>query len=216
MDTPIPVLQDEAVGFFDDFPTPAPPRERPRVEPKPWSGPPAGWLGGSVPWRIVLARSEEAYAVLRDFEVFPSGLGFSLVTSFKDQQMQRHADPGLLGLQRTPRFGVVFADGRKAVAGPPVTPSETEPNGPILRFGGGGGSGGVRRMGFWLWPLPPPGPLTWVAQWPDQGISEHSVVVDATDVAPAAAQAEQLWLLDPAVSPERSFTVQHLLPESGH
>jgi hypothetical protein len=48
-------------------------------------------------------------------------------------------------------------------------------------------------MSFWLWPLPPAGPLTWHATWPDRGIDETSITVDASDLAEAASQAKQLW-----------------------
>ena len=52
-------------------------------------------------------------------------------------------------------------------------------------------------MSFWLWPLPPPGPLTWVGQWPDRNLSESVVEVDATILEAAASEAEQLWEVDP-------------------
>ena len=51
-------------------------------------------------------------------------------------------------------------------------------------------------MSFWLWPLPPPGPLTWVGEWPDRNIPESSVEVDATVLEAAASEAEQLWEVD--------------------
>ena len=67
----------------------------------------------------------------------------------------------------------------------------------MLRPGGGGGSMGTYRLGFWLWPLPPPGPLTWVSEWPDLDLPENSVEVDATILEAAASEAEQLWEVDP-------------------
>jgi len=48
-------------------------------------------------------------------------------------------------------------------------------------------------MRFWLWPLPPPGPLAFVCEWPKKGIGERRVDIDASVVLDAAARAEPLW-----------------------
>jgi len=53
-------------------------------------------------------------------------------------------------------------------------------------------------MSYWLWPLPPPGPLTWVASWAEVGSTETTVEVDASVLEEAAASAEQLWNEDDA------------------
>jgi hypothetical protein len=90
-----------------------------------------------VPWRILLARSDKAYAVTRDFEAFPSGLHFELVAHFNDDTARtgrgpRHRRAGI----EAPRIGVRFADGRKTATGPP-RPQEPDddPALPILRLG---------------------------------------------------------------------------------
>jgi hypothetical protein len=190
------------MSFFEEFPEPLLPAERPEPVHQPWFGPPPGWLGGWVPWRILLGRSETAYAVLRDFEAFPTGLSFTLVSCFKDPRaLDRRpggGPPPFFGHSRGPRFGVGFADGRKAVAGSmPHQADAGDSDHPILRSGGGGGSGGTWRMSFWLWPLPPRGPLEWAAQWAEEGFAEHSTSVDATVLTVAASDAEQLWAVEP-------------------
>ena len=183
------------VSFFDDFPQPPPPPERVPRPPKPWDGPPGGTIGGWVPWRIVLVRSDEAYALLRDFEAFPSGLHFELVAQFNDDTARTGCGPlhRRRGIE-APRIGVRFADGRKTATGPP-RPQEPDgdPAYPLLRSGGGSGGGGRSRVSYWLWPLPPPGLLTWVSIWPEMGIGETSVEVDASVLSDAAAEAERLW-----------------------
>jgi hypothetical protein len=60
------------VSFSDDVPPPPPPPDLPRVEAAPWMGPPPGWMGGWVPWRIVLTRGESH--VLSDVAAFPTGV----------------------------------------------------------------------------------------------------------------------------------------------
>jgi len=195
-------VQDNHVSFFDDFPPPPPRPESPRREPKPWDGPLAGWIGGWVPWRVVLLRSDSTHVVLRDFEAFPTGLQFSLVTHLREDPMEQQSGPGhhppYFGHREGLRLGVAFADGRKTRAGRAIG---VEPSGdpaePVLRPGGGGGSGSTHRTSFWLWPLPPPGPLTWVAHWPDRNLPENSAEVDATILEAAANETEQLWGVEP-------------------
>ena len=186
------------MSFFDEFPVPKPQPVRPPKH-QPWQGPESGWIGGWVPWRLLLAKTPDMYAVLREFEVFPSGLLFSLVSTFKPEPsdtgspMERMRPLMWFAGAGGPRFGVEFADGRKAATGPPSAWGDKEPDRPVLIPHGGGGGGTVWRQGFWLWPLPPPGPLTWVASWEERGIIEQSVVVDANELATAAAEAEKLW-----------------------
>lgn len=188
------------MSFFDDFPQPPP---RPEPEPRrrqPWEGPPRGVIGGWVPWHIVLARSDRAFAVLRDFEAFPSGLNFELVTYYKEDDPTRPM--GRRHRMRDPeafRLGVRFSDGRKAASTEwPRREDDGDPALPVLHPGGGGGGGGKWEMSYWLWPLPPPGPLTWVASWAEVGSAETAVEVDASVLEEAAASAEQLWNEDDA------------------
>jgi hypothetical protein len=94
------------------------------------------------------------------------------------------------------RFGVGFADGRKATnleqrhgldEGPAPDP-------PVLRL--------VRWEGYdrlawevdvWVWGLPAPGPLAFVCEWPARGIPESRVEIDAGLVLEAAARAVPIW-----------------------
>jgi hypothetical protein len=185
------------VSFFDDFPQPSPPQEPAPRRREPWDGPPPGIIGGWVPWRIVLARSENAYAVLHAFEVFPTGLGFDLVMHVRDTGGGRGARhlPHMMTADAL-RLGVRFADGRKAATdwlGRAERDVGGELERPVLRTYGGGGGGGVFRRHFWLWPVPPAGPLAWVSTWPEMGIGETSVEVDASVLAAAIEETEELW-----------------------
>ena len=89
-------------------------------------------------------------------------------------------------------MGIEFVDGRKAtnlVHGP----REGEDSGPVLMGGGGGSGGGTFDLGFWLWPLPPDGPLTFVVQWAEEGIELTRVEIEASAIRVAGAQSEPLW-----------------------
>lgn len=120
------------------------------------------------------------------------------------------ADPvgmhaGLRGIpeerENAMRFGVGFADGSKAtVDGARPWPQGDDAHGPVLISRGGGGGGTRWETGYWLWPLPPEGPLTFVAEWPAEGIGETRVEVDAGLLREAASRSEKLWHENPGPS----------------
>jgi hypothetical protein len=113
--------KDDRVSFFDEFPLLPPSPESSRW-PSVWEGPPAGWIGGWVPWRIVLFRSGDIHVTLREFEAFPTGLRFSLVTQMRvdpeneaPQKWESGRHPFSFGRGEGLRLGVIFADGRRTV-----------------------------------------------------------------------------------------------------
>jgi hypothetical protein len=53
------------------------------------------------------------------------------------------------------------------------------------------------RMGMWLWPLPPPGPVTFVTAWEEFAVAEAAVSLDADELVAAAGRAVRLWSADP-------------------
>jgi len=46
---------------------------------------------------------------------------------------------------------------------------------------------------YWVWPLPPSGPVAFIAEWPSYGIPESRVEVEAQLIIDAAARALRLW-----------------------
>jgi hypothetical protein len=57
-----------------------------------------------------------------------------------------------------------------------------------------GGSGTVTmNPRYWLWPLPPPGPLRVSCEWPVAGIELASVEIDAAAIRAASTRARTLW-----------------------
>jgi hypothetical protein len=70
---------------------------------------------------------------------------------------------------------------------------EPEPQGPLLLPGGGGGDDARWESEFWLWPLPTPGPLAVVIEWPAEGIELTRQEVDSAPIIEAAASSEVLW-----------------------
>jgi hypothetical protein len=194
------------VSFFE----PPPPRREPpwaRHEQAPWMGPPDNMLGTPVPLRLLLARTEHVAVAVTDALAYPMGVKLTLAVRrrlgedddpsfdpfhplFSHRSRGGEAPPELL------RFGVQLADGRKATTlddHPWARGEETKPEGPLLMPGGGSGGATSWDLGFWLWPLPPPGPLAFVCEWPAEAIGVSRAETDAGALVAAAELAEELW-----------------------
>ena len=93
------------------------------------------------------------------------------------------------------RVGFLFADGTKITTVDQLTfPPGREPTSG-LEFCGGGtvGTTAAQSFGFFVWPVPPPGPLVVVVEWPGQEIAERRTVLDGEAVAAAVRRARLLW-----------------------
>jgi hypothetical protein len=200
---------------FEPPPPPEPPPERPPEPPRwPWAGAPRGEIGRAVALNLMLGRSDKAAVWISAATVYTDGFEFDLQirTTRLDEEVfdpfsiyphhlrrwspEEGLDPGLL------RFGIEFSDGGKATNLPGGMPFREEPDappdGPILSGGGGGGGGGDAggwrwNHGFWVWPLPPEGPLAFVCEWPLPDISETRSEIDSAPLREAAAEAVALW-----------------------
>jgi hypothetical protein len=92
------------------------------------------------------------------------------------------------------RFGVEFADGRRATnLGHRDRTAESPPAITLNPRDGSGGGGRSFDFGYWVFPLPPPGTLTFAVEWPARGIELTRHEVDAAPILAAAAKSEQLW-----------------------
>lgn len=88
-----------------------------------------------------------------------------------------------------------FADGSIVtnLSRRPFPEPDGEPTGPLLVESGGGGGGRRYDFSYWIWPLPPPGPVTFVCQWPAYGIEESRAQIDARRLLDAAERSVELW-----------------------
>ena len=168
--------------------------------------PPEDELGVAVPVQQVLTAGDEAVVVLSSCVAYTSG--FQLGIGIR----KKHEPPPL----SNPRLhhempemsldvGVRFADGREtsptrdaeqrkaffeafaAGSDPPLPP------GPMIGSGGGGGGGRRWDWTYWIWPLPPDGPMTLVARWPAGRGPDGEVQVDGSAIRRAGERSEKLW-----------------------
>jgi hypothetical protein len=196
-------------SFGSDDEEPESPEEptRPR-----WFGPPEDELGAVVPQETVLARSDRAVVALSHAVVYSTGVAFDFLAVarglaraeanrvFHEQNMFEDDDlPDALL-----RIGFELADGGRVSnlggwrAHRQLMAPDAEPEGPLLlpHAGGGGNSSGgqvTMKPGYWLWPLPPSGPLRISCEWPFVDIELATVEIDGSTLLNAATQARSLW-----------------------
>ena len=181
------------------------------VSVSPWFGPPEDELPVCVPLALVVARSESAVVALSHASAYSTGVGIELVVQsrglperdaqrlFHEQHMPpTQSDPAPAYL----RLGVELADGSRAsnLSGRHHHWHDPEhpPEGPVLtQHGGGGGSAGngrvTMRPGFWIWPLPPAGPVRLSCEWPLLEIPLTTVELDGAELRAASQRAVKLW-----------------------
>lgn len=112
----------------------------------------------------------------------------------------RHSPP----TPGTLRFGVLFADGRRATNLDKLdwSPSQRRADSrqPVLWPCGGGGGQFFYHTEVYVYPLPPESPLTLVVEWPEQQVPETRTEWDATVIRATAARAREIWPdLPPAI-----------------
>jgi hypothetical protein len=184
----------------------------------PWVAPPRGMLPGVVALELVLARTEQVAVCVSRLAAYTTGFEFELRTVSAPGQRELEFDPMLFGPHRHRhgggregppdemlRFGVQFANGAKATNTGGFDPRDDPPEGPVMHGGGGGGGGGDWRQDEWVWPLPPPGPLTFVCEWRAAGIPLTRSDIDAQLILDAAGRAKAIFPDDRA-PPDSSFT----------
>ena len=173
-----------------------------------WVEPPADVVPGIVPVELILARTPQRAIGLSGIRAYPTGFGCTLHLRLREDIPGEQSNFGVFNMfgdgvdpagefaDYYLRFGVGFADGRKATnlaqrhnfdEGPAPDP----PTLWIIRWEG------YDRLAWevdvWVYGLPPPGPLAFVVEWPARDIPESRVEIDAGLVLEAAARAVPIW-----------------------
>ena len=176
-----------------------------------WVEPPTDVVPGIVPVELILVRTAQRAIGLTGIRAYPVGFGCTLHLRLREVIPGEQSNFGafnMFGDGVDPagefadyylRFGVGFADGRKAtnLEHRQDFDEGLAPDPPSLRL--------VRWEGYdllawevdlWVWGLPPPGPLAFVCEWPARHIPETRAVLDAGLVLEAADRAATVWPVD--------------------
>jgi hypothetical protein len=189
------------------FQPPKPPRtEFVRAPQLDWMGPPRAVVPALVPIERVVARTDEVAVYLSGFWVYPTGFQFTthVVTEDEWSELDPFAiDHSLHAGRRSCvppeilRLGFQFANGSKATnTGSAIFDEEEDghrPTSPCMSSSGGRSFEGASERTFWVWPLPPPGALEFVCEWPAAEIPLTRVELDATPIIEAASRAQRLF-----------------------
>jgi hypothetical protein len=184
------------MGFFDDLPAaePEPPRRH-----HPWDPPEAEFPGVVPTGALLLGRTEQAAVAITALTAFSNGFEIYLTARFRPGTGD-DGPPGRGAANRSFRFGMQLPDGTKVVnghdkGGPrgPRRDRDGEPAGPVLMEFMGGRGPHSQFGRWWAWPLPPPGTLEFVCEWPALGLAETRAAVDAQLILDAARRSVRLW-----------------------
>ncbi|MFV2010568.1 MULTISPECIES: hypothetical protein [unclassified Micromonospora] len=184
------------------------------VPPRPWLARPVAVLGGVVAGQLLLARSDQAAVILTSLLAYPTGFEFDISAILRAPEPATAAGPARepaaaasgAPRPRTPVDGVGglqvmvrFADGTALSSLHRSTvPADREPAGPLLSPVAASTDQQRHDARFWVWPLPPDGPVTVGCAWPARDIPHSRVEISGELIRQAAAGAVELW---PAAAP---------------
>lgn len=166
----------------------------------PWTMPGDNVLGGRVFQSHVMAHSaDDVIVALDDIVAYPYGFSFTLVArrrlgrkyddwweSVADER-RRVEDDGL-------SVAVEFPDGAKIEASPmPAWLETAPPTGRFLARIRGWADPWSLSIRYWVWPLPPSGPIAVTCSWPRAGIESGKTILEGEAIKLAAQRAVQLW-----------------------
>jgi hypothetical protein len=169
-------------------------------------------IPGSVTGEVMLIRTGQVAVAIGSIRAYPNGFEFTAHVRMRaeDENEPRWHDPFDRHGQRRGqppgdalRLGVMYADGRRgAINAGHWPPDETaDPGRLVVQHGGSGGSARRWDGQFWVHPLPPDGPVTFVASWPEYGMAETRAVLEGTAIRAAAGRAVTLWPEEPELEP---------------
>jgi hypothetical protein len=189
------------MSLFDDDAVQVAPRsgadwQQHRRHRHPQSGPPADEIGMLALSSFLLARTPEVVVAVRGITAYSDGLHIAVVVMFADQARSEDLAYSLQEYSRSPgrfRVGLAFADGRTATSGQRDAPDVEQSAAAQLKLLGSAHSGLMWNGEYWLWPLPPAGPLIVGCRWPDRGIPETLVQIDPAPLLTAAAASRSVW-----------------------
>ena len=159
---------------------------------------------------MVLASQPRLLIAVTDCVAYSNGFTFGLAVRSKDDippeamglgPHSEHGDDE--GIQITIRFSNA-RDSRAAGLGPNRAVMDyyqewsegkdpSEPVGPIIGQQSGGGGGHRWDFNYFIWPLPPDGPVTITCTWPGRGLQTAGKALDGTAIRAAGLKSRSVW-----------------------
>ena len=193
------------MSFFESVP------ERP---PPPFEGPgnpawlrPDAVIPGVAAAELFLIRTDQVAVAVGSTRAYPNGFEFTVQVRLRQEvffwgkgPLDWLADPRT---RRAPeqalRLGVRYADGRRArtTSHRPTIFDESDGEHLVLLQVGSGGTERQWDGNFWVHPLPPDGPVTFVASWLLHQVAETRTELDSSAIHEAAGHAVILWPDEP-------------------
>lgn len=192
------------VSFFPGA-SPSPEPERP-VTP-PWFQPPVDEYPTRLLIREFLAQTDGSSLSLSHVDVYSTGVRIKVDWELRradEPDADWHMSVGFHGrawdAETVLRFGLALADGTVVTTIDRYRLHENfgqRPEGwSLMDHASGSGGDDLRYSGasrLWLWPLPPPGPIEFVAEWRARGIPESRLPLDGSAMLAAAHSVRPLW-----------------------
>jgi hypothetical protein len=166
---------------------------------------------------VLLGHTSDAAVGITEIEAFSTGFQFTLAVRLRQARpelahgrlfmlVSSHVHPGIeIPLAERLLLGLEYPDGQRAstlqdmrMLGPNAVPDSQELV--LVQHRGGGGEQSVDHT-YWVSPLPPEGPVTFVLSWPAFGMPEARTVLDGAAIRAAAGRSQLLWPPQPAMEP---------------
>jgi hypothetical protein len=180
-----------------------------------WAGAPDNVMPGAVPTEALLAASAKAVVWISILWAYPTGFQFGLSLRIREPQAHGNWASGPLfagelypetgALEWRPgerfHFALSFADGRTVDNRPRIDHAPPSASDPAPKRGIELRSESIRLSPqtldelYWVWPLPPSGPIRFLCEWAAMGVGPTLVEVDAGPLRDASARSVVLWPL---------------------
>lgn len=171
----------------------------------PWTMPGDNALGGRVFQSFVLAHTvDEVVLAVDDIVAYPYGFSFTLVARRKlgrkyDDWWEAVADERRRLEEEGLNLTVGFSDGaRVAASSSPAWLETAPPTGRFLARIRGWADPWSLSVRYWVWPLPPPGPIEFECEWPRAGVSPVKAIIEGEAIRQASERSISLWS-DPSI-----------------
>ncbi len=187
--------------------------------------PPTGEVPAVLSVTAVLASNHHVAVSLRTVRIFSDGVQLDIGAKLRRADASDERWEDLIGrfdefgrFRRRSggrlRVGLLLADGGRAVSSARGSDRGNDETAAVYRLtrGGGGGTGSddyhEMEWTFWVWPLPPDGPVTVIVDWAAFELEERRFRFDGSTLSSAASHAISMWPDEGPTPQQASWTIK--------